>query len=97
MQKSDHPRDTIALGLLFGLGSMLAVALLLTLGLFLFDQPLDGHLRWYAACFVPPVLMLRHFFKNGQLTVAKTIIISLFLTFIAFMFLLFRTQSIQMQ
>ena len=89
--------DTIGTGLILGLGSTLATALLLTLGLLVFGLPPAEHLRWYATCFVPPILLLRLSVKQQHTTTTKTLMTTLFLSFIPFIILLFRTHSLQMQ
>ena len=90
-------RDTIATGLLLGLGAIIATAALLTLGLLVAGQPLGSHLRWYAACFVPPLLLLRYVIKLQCITITKTLIITLFLTFIPFMAYLIRSNNLLIQ
>ena len=90
-------RDTITTGLLLGLGSIIATAALLTLGLLVAGQPLGSHLRWYAACFVPPLLLLRYVIKLQRITITKTLIITLFLTFIPFMAYLIRSNNLLIQ
>jgi len=90
-------RDTIATGLLLGLGAIIATAVLLTLGLLVAGQPMGSHLRWYAACFVPPLLLLRYVIKLQRITITKTLIITLFLTFIPFMAYLIRSNNLLIQ
>ncbi len=90
-------RDTIATGILLGLGAIIATAVLLTLGLLVAGQPLGSHLRWYAACFVPPLLLLRYVIKLQRITITKTLIITLFLTFIPFMAYLIRSNNLLIQ
>ena len=84
-------QDKIIVGITAGLGSELLLAALLTVGLIVAGQPPMEHIRWYAAIFVPPLLLLRHYSKHkSQLRVIRTLIVILFLTFIAFMFYLLR-------
>ncbi len=90
-------RDTIATGLILGLGSMVLTALLLSAGLLIAGQPLGAHLRWYAACFVPPLLLMRYAVKLQHSTTTKTLIITLFLTFLPFMAYLIRSNNLPMQ
>lgn len=81
-------RDKVSTGLVVVLGSEAAVALLLWLGLAVAGIGYAGHLRWFGACFIPPVLFLRHYAKKRDCpTVTKTIIIALFITFVLFMLL----------
>lgn len=82
-------KDTILSGILLSLGSEVAVALLLSLGLILAHQPIEPRISWYAACYLPPILLLRHFARTQQHPViTKTIATLLFLTFIPFMYFL---------
>lgn len=89
--------DTITTGLILGLGSIAATAVLLTLGLLVFGMAPEEHLRWYAACFVPPLLLLRYVIKLQLITITKTLIITLFLTFIPFMAYLIRSNNLLIQ
>ena len=88
--KEQLNRDTVAIGLATGLGSMLAFCLLLTAGLLIAGEPIMDHIRWYGGMFVPLLLVLRHYAKGSDhLTVTRTIIVLLFVSFIAFMYYLF--------
>lgn len=90
-------RDGITTGLLLSIGSEALTAALLWIGLVVAAQPVASHLRWFGICFVAPLLLLRLCAKRRDLPVAtKTIIIVLFVTFVAFMFLLFRTKAIEL-
>lgn len=91
-------QDTLWVALVAGLGSELIVALLLWLGLLLAGEPIGTHLRWFGVVFVPLIFVLQHYAKTRQhLTVTRTLIIIFFLTFVAFMALLFLTHSISMK
>lgn len=84
-------QDRIWVGLVVALGSELLTALLLWAGLAIAGVPAAEHLRWFAAIFVAPVLLLRHYAKLQQLpTVTKTVATVLFVTFVLFMLLLFK-------
>ncbi|MBP3762629.1 MAG: hypothetical protein J6I49_01985 [Bacteroidales bacterium] len=89
--------DTVPAALAAGVGSMLATAALLTAGLMTASLPPLEHLRWYAACFIPPILIMRRYMSNKQATAAKTIIVLLFLTLIPFLAYLLRTNTLQPQ
>lgn len=79
----------MVLGVVVTLGSEAIVALLLWLGLTISGLSPMEHLRWFGGCFIPPVLLLRHYAKKKDCpVVTKTIIITLFITFLAFMFLI---------
>lgn len=90
-------QDTIAVGLVTGLGSIAVLALLLTGGLMIAGEPPTAHLTWYAGCFVAPLLIMRYYIKQQKATVSKTLMTVLFLTFIPFIFVLFRTHSITLK
>ena len=90
-------QDTVAVGLVAGLGSIVLLALLLTAGLLIAGEPPMAHLSWYAGCFVPPLLIMRYYIKQQKSVVAKTLMTVLFFTFIPFMFILFRTHSITLK
>lgn len=90
-------QDTIAVGLVAGLGSIALLALLITAGLLLAGEAPTDHLTWYAGCFVAPLLIMRYYIKQQKAVVAKTLMTVLFLTFIPFMFVLFRTHSITLK
>ena len=88
-------KDTIGAGILMALGSEAVTALLLTVGLLLAGLPVGDHIRWYAVCFVAPLLLLRHSAKKGDTPmVTKTVIVVFFVTFITYMYLLFRFKAI---
>ena len=85
MKKFFH-QDKVLVGIVAGLGSELVVALLLTVGLLIANEPIGDHIRWYAGMFLPPLLVLRYYSKQKQwLRVTRTLIVVLFVTFIAFM------------
>ena len=90
-------QDTVAVGLVAGLGSIVLLALLLAAGLLIAGEPPMAHLSWYAGCFVAPLLIMRYYIKQQKSVVAKTLMTVLFFTFIPFMFILFRTHSITLK
>lgn len=96
MNKFFH-QDKVSIGLLVGLGSMAITAALLTVGLLVAGEPIDIHLRWYGAIFIPLLFIIRYYVKQQLSMVVKTLFILFFLFFIAFMFLLFNTHSISIQ
>ena len=95
--KQFFQQDTVAVGLVAGLGSIVLLALLLTAGLLIAGEPPMAHLSWYAGCFVAPLLIMRYYIKQQKSVVAKTLMTVLFFTFIPFMFILFRTHSITLK
>ena len=89
MTQHHFSKDSILTGILLSLGSELAVAILLSVGLLVAHQSIVQHLSWYAACFLPPILLLRHFARTQEHPlVTKTIATVLFLSFIPFMYFL---------
>lgn len=90
-------QDTVTVGLIAGLGSILLLALLLTGGLLVVGEAPSAHLTWYAGCFVGPLLIMRYYIKLQKPTVTKTLMTLLFVTFIPFMIVLFKTHSITLK
>lgn len=86
-QKKMFKKNSIFTGILVALGSEVAVIVLLYIGLIIAGVSPADHLRWFGGCFIPPVLFLRYYAKQKDYPlVTKTIIITLFITFITFMF-----------
>lgn len=96
MLKEFFKKDTITVGLITGLDSLLLSALLLTAGLLIAGEPLLVHLSWYAGCFVPPLLIMRYYVKLQHSVTVKTLMTTIFITFIVFMFFLFKTHSLNL-
>ena len=94
MNKHFFLQDKVTVGLIVGLGSMIATALLLTIGLIIAEEPIATHLRWYGAIFIPLIFLIRYYVKQQLSVVTKTLFIVFFLFFIAFIFFLFKTQSL---
>lgn len=87
--------DNILVGLVAGLGSEVLAALLLWAVLGIVGLPLAGHERWFGICFVAPLLILRAYAHGkSHPVVTKTLIVTLFVTFLLFMFFLFKTKAI---
>ena len=88
-------QDKVIVGIIAGLGSELLLALLLTIGLVIAGEVPIDHIRWYAGVFVAPLLLLRYYSKQKSwLRVTRTLIVVLFVTFVAFMFYLLKTHLI---
>ena len=81
-------------GIVAGLGSMIVTALLITAMLIIVGDSASAHLSLYAGCFVPPILIMRYYVKKQFSIVVKTMIVLIFVLFIAFMFILFKTHSL---
>lgn len=87
--------DSAIAGLVAGLGSELVSALLLWLALCIAGQPVSGHERWFGVCFVAPLLILRAYARNKKYPgTTKALIVTFFVSFLLFMFFLFKTKAI---
>ena len=83
-------RDTVGVGLVTGLAAMLAYVLLLTAGLLIAGESVADHIRWYGGMFVALLLVLRYYAKKGtHLAATRTLIVLLFVSFVAFIYYLF--------
>lgn len=92
-----YKRDGILQGIVLAAGSEILAAALLYVGLLVAGIPAETRLRWFAVCFVPPLLLLRHIAKRKDRTLTmKTIIVVLFVSFVAFMFLLLKTKALEL-
>ena len=92
--KKFFQQDKISTGLVVGLGTLVLCLLMLTVGLLLAGEAPMEHLRWYGGSFIVLILLLRIYVKLQKATVTKTLIVILFLSFIAFIYLLFQTHSL---
>lgn len=80
-------------GIIYGLGSELATALFVWVALLIAGVPLADGVRWFALCFVAPVLIVRTLaHKHTDSRVTKSLLAVLFVTFIAFMYLFLNSQ-----
>ena len=93
--KQFFQQDRLLVGLLAGLGSEVLTALLLWVALLVVGLQVDEHVRWFGIAFVPPVLLLRYYahLKKCPL-VTKTLIITVFVSFVVFMFYLLKTKAL---
>lgn len=84
--------DKISTGVMLTLGLEALSALLLWAVLAILGEPMGGHIRLMAVCFVAPILLLRFYAKKkGNPAVTKSIIVTLFLTFVVFMFVVIKS------
>lgn len=84
-------QDTVWVGLVAGLGSLLAGGLLVAAVFAVVGIDWEEHARWFAFAFIPTLLILRTYAKRKeQLTVTRTLITVLFVTFLAFMVFLIK-------
>lgn len=87
--------NSVAAGIIAALGSEVLCAALLWGVLLIAGLPAEEHLRWFAVAFVPPVLLLRYYAKQKEYpTTLKTILVTFFVTFVAFAWLLLKYKHI---
>ena len=88
-------KNSIAAGVLLTVGSEAICGLLLWCVLLMVGQDAGAHVRWFAVAFVPPLLLLRHYAhqKEHPLTL-KAVIVTFFVTFAAFMWVMLRYRYI---
>lgn len=82
-------KNQISTGVIVGLGLEIIGGFLLWVGLSAANIPIAANLRLFAAIFILPLLALRYYVKKTQHNVIiKTLMVLLFVTFIAYMFIL---------
>ena len=80
--KKFFAQDKVIVGIVAGLGAELGLA----------------HMRWFAGMFFPLILVLHHYAKGRtQLHVTKTLIVVFFVTFLAFMIYLLKSNTLVLQ
>lgn len=88
-------KNSFIFGCIATLVSEVLCAILIWIILLLIGMPVTEHLRWFAAAFVPPILLLRHYAKEKDYPdTLKSVIVTFFITFIAFMFFLLKNHYI---
>lgn len=88
-------KDSIVVGVVATLLSEFLCAVVVWLILLVFNLPLHEHLRWFAAAFVPPALLLRHYAHRQEYpTTLKAVIVTLFVTVVAFMWAMLKYKII---
>ena len=93
MLKNFFSQDRPLVGIVAGLGSEVGFCLALALGLLIAGEPIGAHIRWFGGMFIPLILVLHHYArKREQLKVTKTLIVVLFVTFLAFMIYLLKAR-----
>lgn len=89
--KKFFSQDTVWVGLVVGLGSLLLSGLIVTTVFMATGLSWEEHARWLGISFIPLLLILRTYAKRKeQLTVTRTLITVLFVTFLAFMVFLIK-------
>ena len=90
-------KNSFILGCIAVLASEVLCAILVWLILLIVGLSIAEHLRWFAAAFVPPILLLRHYAKEKEYPdTLKSVIVTFFITFIAFMFFLLKYHYISL-
>ena len=96
--KKFFAQDKTIVGIVAGLGSELGFCLALAVDLLIAGEPIMAHVRWFGGMFIPLILVLHHYAKGGkQLRVTKTLIVVLFVTFLAFMIYILKTKALVLQ
>lgn len=96
--KNFFAQNKVIVGIVAGLGAELSFCLALAIGLLVAGEPILAHIRWFAGMFFPLVLVLHHYAKGRtQLRVTKTLIVVFFITFLAFMIYLLKSNTLVLQ
>lgn len=86
MLKKFFSQDRPLVGIVAGLGAEAGFCIALAIGLLIAGEPIGAHIRWFGGMFIPLILVLHHYSRRReQLKVTKTLIVVLFVTFLAFM------------
>ena len=85
MLKKFFSQDRPLVGIVAGLGAEAGFCIALAIGLLIAGEPIGAHIRWFGGMFIPLILVLHHYSRRReQLKVTKTLIVVLFVTFLAF-------------
>ncbi len=96
--KKFFAQDKPIVGIVAGIGAELAFCLALAAGLLIAGESIGDHIRWFGGMFIPLILLLHHYSKRRQmLHVTKTLIVVLFVTFLAFMIYLLKARILVLQ
>ena len=88
-------RNSVLVGITATLVSEILCAALVALVILATRTPLAENVRWFAAAFVPPLLLLRYYAKTREYpSTLKTVITTFFVTFIAFMWVMLKYKYI---
>ncbi len=79
-------KNSYIAGALLAVGSEVICAALVWVVLLVAGWDLESHIRWFAVAFVPPLLLLRHYAREKEYPLTlKAVIVTFFVTFVAFM------------
>jgi len=88
-------KDSLALGVVATLLSELLCAAVVWLVLIIIGYPVAEHLRFFAAAFVPPALLLRYYAHLKTFpTTLKAVIVTFFVTVVLFMWAMLKYKFI---
>ncbi|MBQ9418429.1 MAG: hypothetical protein IJU19_07630 [Bacteroidales bacterium] len=94
--KQYFTQDKSSVGIAVGLGIEAVYALLLTAVLLIVGESPAEHVRWYGGGFILLILVLRYYAKGqAHLKVVKSIIVVLFVSFVVFIFALYKLRLLQ--
>jgi len=88
-------KDSILIGIIATLASEILCALVVWGVILVTHTPIAENVRWFAICFVPPLLLLRYYAKKRDYpTTLKSVITTFFITFVAFMWVMLKYKYI---
>ncbi|MCQ2274334.1 MAG: hypothetical protein MJZ86_06020 [Bacteroidales bacterium] len=88
-------RNNPTFGVVLVVALEIICAALLALGLVACGVSITEHLRWFAAIFVAPLLLLRYYAKEKSCPLTlKAVVTTLFITFVIFMWYLLKYRYI---
>ena len=95
MMKKLLDKNSYMAGALLALGLEALCAALVWVVLLVAGWDLESHLRWFAVTFVPPLLLLRHYAREKEYPLTlKAVIVTFFVTFVAFMWAMLKYKII---
>lgn len=88
-------KNSYLAGALWTLGTEAVSVALVWFVLSVAGWDIEAHIRWFAVAFVPPLLLLRHYAhqKEYPLTL-KAVIVTFFVTFVAFIWFMLKNHYI---
>ena len=91
MIKDFFHQDKISVGIIAALGSELIGVGIMMAVMLIAKLSIMEHLQWFAVAFIPTLLVMRYYMKaKVYLTTTKTVIVTIFVTFVAYMFWMLR-------
>ena len=89
-------KDSVALGVVLGLGTECVAAAAVWLVIAIMGKDLAEQMRWMALALVPPVLLMRLYVKRGMASTYKALVSVLLLSLLVFIAILFKTKAISL-